>query len=359
MSFRDRRTWILPLLIVIVIFVAYFYGWEIETQFHKNDVAYSMPELANLVSRDIDEGKQHSVLYVKNVKESEIQDINNVMCNLNGSVKSFTVITSGKTGLKIKLDYEISDTFYVIEKYKRGAKIPNDRPTAEKLYNVVDEIIKTTVSSNMSDYEKELALHDYIVLHSSYGYETGAEKYAYTAYGVLCDGKGVCSGYAQAFSLLLTCCGIENEFVTGEAGGESHAWNKVKLDGNWYSVDITWDDPVPDRLGYAGHQYFNVTDDLLDDDHEWDDATLPDATSETLNYFVKNNLICDYEQFKINVVRAGNMNNHGTFEIVVKDYDENKYNMDFLTGVSGLEYYMMSHYPYGGKEIITIYFNQK
>ena len=75
--------------------------------------------------------------------------------------------------------------------------------------------------------------------------------------------KAVCNGYAEAMALLMTCVGIENQIVTGTADNELHAWNQVCLDGNWYQVDATWDDPLPDRGVFAGHEYFNVTDEIM------------------------------------------------------------------------------------------------
>jgi transglutaminase/protease-like cytokinesis protein 3 len=64
--------------------------------------------------------------------------------------------------------------------------------------------------------------------------------------------------------------------------GEEHAWNMIQLDGDWYCVDVTWDDPA----GLSGldphynHLYFNVTSDFLrETEHQWEDSAVPEATA--------------------------------------------------------------------------------
>ena len=192
-----------------------------------------------------------------------------------------------------------------------------------------------------------------------YGYTDYSKEYAYRAYGVLVQNTAVCNGYAEAMALLLSCVGVENEIMTGTADGELHAWNRVKLDGKWYQVDATWNDPLPDRGSFAGHMYFNVTDDIMDDMHEWDEDLFEACTDMEYNYFEKNNLICDYDTF-VNVVnKAASRNITGTIEVVVNDFDEKVYNWEELFRDSpGVLYYSYDYEPYGEYDVITIYLNQ-
>ncbi|WP_333870351.1 stalk domain-containing protein [Desulforamulus putei] len=142
------------------------------------------------------------------------------------------------------------------------------------------EIIKKVIKPGMTDLEKEKALHDYIVLNTRYDYENYQKdkipKESYTAYGVLVKGVGVCQGYASAMSKLLNMVGIENHFIIGTGRGsrgtEAHGWNKVKIDGRWYHLDTTWDDPAPDQPGRISYKYFNLTDDQIKKDHSWDES---------------------------------------------------------------------------------------
>ncbi len=96
-------------------------------------------------------------------------------------------------------------------------------------------------SESMSNWEKAVALHDYLVRNCTYQY-AAASDIDYSAYGILVNGTGRCAAYAKAYQDLLGRVGIEAEYVIGNANGGSHAWNHVKIDGSWYAVDVTYDD---------------------------------------------------------------------------------------------------------------------
>ena len=213
----------------------------------------------------------------------------------------------------------------------------------------------------MTDYEKELAIHDYIVLNSEYGYTDYAKEYAFRAYGVLIQGKGVCNGYAEAMSMLLTCAGVENYIMLGEAYSEGkydlHAWNAVLLDGKWYQVDATWDDPVPDQKGFAGHSYFNVTDNIMDDTHIWEDDTYQVCNSNDYNYFEYNNLIVDSGKLKPIVEQAASKDITGTVQVVLTDYSED-YNWDMIFDIPGVNYFEYTMADYGDDVVVTIFLNR-
>ena len=152
----------------------------------------------------------------------------------------------------------------------------------KKLEQVANKVISQTITSGMSDFEKVKAIHDYVVLNTAYDYDNYLKdtisESSYHIDGVLLKGVAVCDGYAKTMVYLLNKIGIPVLYVTGSAGGELHAWNKVQIDGIWYSLDATWDDPVPDKEGFVLYKYFLIPDSLLDDDHHWDDAAFPDAT---------------------------------------------------------------------------------
>lgn len=174
----------------------------------------------------------------------------------------------------------------VVIKDARAAEV--DRKARE----VLEEVLKP----GMSEYERELAIHDYLLLHTAYDYENYIKDTvpddSYTMYGVLVDGIAVCQGYAYTAQLLLRMAGIEAYYVRGTAGGGAHAWNKVKIGGNYYNLDVTWDDPVPDEAGRTTYGYFNVTDEELRRDHEWS-QDFPKATAKAFNYYVFNGLTVD------------------------------------------------------------------
>jgi len=99
-----------------------------------------------------------------------------------------------------------------------------------------------------SDYEKVKIVHDYLI--DTVDYEKNLSKHdIYNLYGALVNKKCVCEGYAKAFQYLMNEIGIENTIIIGTGTNsrnetENHAWNYVKLDGKWYAVDVTWDDPI-------------------------------------------------------------------------------------------------------------------
>lgn len=144
------------------------------------------------------------------------------------------------------------------------------------------------VAPGMTDYDKEYALYVWLTGTVSYDqrhYEkSGAPRTSYEPYGPLIEGKGVCLGYAETFRLLMDMAGIECITVTGAGfqNRENHAWNMVKLNGEWYCVDPTWDlNPGINQDGEPVYGYFNVTSDVMAlTDHQWDYDSVPEATAE-------------------------------------------------------------------------------
>ncbi|MDE5891746.1 MAG: hypothetical protein K2H45_02355 [Acetatifactor sp.] len=101
------------------------------------------------------------------------------------------------------------------------------------------------------DYEKEKYIHNRLL--ELVEYQSGAAM-SQSAYSALVNGKTVCAGYARAFQYLMQQMGIPCYYCTGYSG-ENHAWNIIYLYGEYYNVDLTWDDTEP-----ATYLYFNKTD---------------------------------------------------------------------------------------------------
>ncbi|WP_433944116.1 transglutaminase domain-containing protein [Paenibacillus sp. SN-8-1] len=129
----------------------------------------------------------------------------------------------------------------------------------------VKQIVKSVVKPGMNDHQKVKALHDWIVLHLKY--DKTLRKY--TAYEGLKTGEAVCQGYSLLAYKLLLEAGIPNLIVEGTAGGQLHAWNLLKLQGKWYHMDTTWDDPTPDSAGQVHYNYYLRTDKQMKQDHSW------------------------------------------------------------------------------------------
>jgi len=165
-----------------------------------------------------------------------------------------------------------------------------------KILEACVEVIETLIKDNMTDYEKELAIHDWIVRWT--GYDEDAMSNAPDArpapdsenpYGLLFNQKAVCEGYTSTFQLFMDLLGVECITVKGtsDEGAAAHFWNMVRLDGEWYCVDVTWDDPIGIiwQGAFVRHKYFNVTSEFLrENDHQWDESLVPEATAAAAAY---------------------------------------------------------------------------
>ena len=107
------------------------------------------------------------------------------------------------------------------------------------------------VDSRMSDLEKTLLAHEFVVKRTHYNLK---DNIAYTAGGVLGNGYAVCSGYADAMVVLLREVGVE--VVTANSTSMNHCWVYVNIDGNWYHIDPTWDDTRAGSQSRNSHRYF-------------------------------------------------------------------------------------------------------
>ena len=139
---------------------------------------------------------------------------------------------------------------------------PQDTDT----YHTALAIHNSLVTPDMSEYDQVKAFHDWLVNNTEYDFTFSGSSY--DAAGPLLYGRAVCDGYSKALDLLCYLSGIECLRINGTGNGGSHAWNKVKIDGRWYNVDVTWDDPVSSRP-ILRYDYFLVSDSKLAQDHSW------------------------------------------------------------------------------------------
>ena len=154
------------------------------------------------------------------------------------------------------------------------------------------EIFAGCITDGMTDFEKELALHDALLRGVRYDeavYDRDTPQGLpdnTNPYGALVEGYAICLGYAASFQLLMDLAGVECVTVVGASSRSTsdHAWNLVRLEGEWYGVDPTWNDPaswedVPESdWDWTHHRHFNVTSDSLrQSNHQWDYLNVPEA----------------------------------------------------------------------------------
>ncbi|MGZ9583941.1 transglutaminase domain-containing protein [Paenibacillus marinisediminis] len=150
------------------------------------------------------------------------------------------------------------------------------RETYEQYQYVRQEakrIVKDLMPAKMNEVDTVKWLHDYVVKHVAYDESMNS----FTTYDALVKGTTVCQGYALLLQMLLEEAGIPSIVVEGQAGGVLHAWNMVQVDDQWYHVDATWDDPVPNKPNEVRHSYFMLSDLEMKIDHEWDMLKTPPA----------------------------------------------------------------------------------
>lgn len=199
------------------------------------------------------------------------------------------------TEITVPDEYNIdSSRFGEIYRYYMGSFLQNEHPelfyagggirynigtirTIEVSYTMTDaeiseaetaisaelEKIKGLISNDMTNVEKVLLVHDYIA--ANYEYDTdlftnpGSESRRLDT--MVMRKKGVCQGYANLFKYVMDNIGIE--CVNVPSNECKHVWNKVKLDGEWYNIDVTSDDPLMDLASSISHEYFLVNDDEI------------------------------------------------------------------------------------------------
>jgi len=130
----------------------------------------------------------------------------------------------------------------------------------QQLNSKVSTIIKA-MPAGLSELDREAYLVDYLEKHCVYDTAavTDSSRWkAFTSYGALVEGTVVCEGYSRAMQLLSSYANLQCMLLTGQSNGVNHMWNLIKIGGNWYHLDITWNDNNP-----AIYNYFNVTDEVI------------------------------------------------------------------------------------------------
>ena len=193
-------------------------------------------------------------------------------------------VTSGEDGYHAYIGTGRGDSYYT-----EGFTSSDDVNDALSEYNkVLDDVVKQAKNVTAEEGESVTAeqvkfVHDYITTHTSYRLENACKPenigYIRTAYGSLVKGEAVCEGYSRAFKAVLDRLGIPCVLVSGifrhsENVPELHMWTNVLVDGKWYGVDPTMDDPINTKSdgvngldGYEGNEYLLVGESVMSKQH--------------------------------------------------------------------------------------------
>lgn len=224
-----------------------------------------------------------------------------------------------------------------------------------------DEVAKKLLVSGLSDYERELLIHDYIVDNCEYypGPQSAFPDDSFTMYGLFINKQAVCQAYADAFFYLSTYAGLECQLVYGEgnspSGPQLHAWNVIELDGESYCVDTTWDDPVDAEGGSSKvYYYFNITSDELAVDHTWSQKDYPISYGTKYNYFVYNNSFALGEEGLVSALKAGFSSKKTELSIKVKDFIPTQNQLNAILGSMSGYFYGCSYSVYKDANVVQI-----
>ncbi len=226
---------------------------------------------------------ENDYLYVQNTDSNtatNYQDILNIL---------YTIINSGDDCFSFYCDYDkcsddikkITNDKYIISNINNFVHPYNSFNTininmdankkvtikVKKVYEeeqieFINDYINTFINSktnlSMTNYDKIKAFHDHIVNNTKYDENNTFDSY--TAYNLITSGISICGGYSDIMSIFLNALGVKNYKITSR----NHIWNLVELDGTWYHLDATWDDPVAsDGNQYLIHNFFLISTDEL------------------------------------------------------------------------------------------------
>ncbi|MGE5614750.1 MAG: transglutaminase domain-containing protein [Bacillota bacterium] len=248
---------------------------------------------------------------------TEITGVNNFADSWKWSLRS------DSPSLKVTLSYRYSKN-----EYNRRKK------NVTEALNKARHIVAGSISADMSDFQKEKILHDYIVNNTRYDYENYLNNTlsdeSFEEYGCLVLGVAVCQGYSEAMKLLCDLSGIECMIVGGETNNEgrweSHSWNIVKIDGSYYHLDVTNDDPImADGSNVLKYDYFNLSDDEMAIENRWDRSKYPACRSLKGGYHHMNGLIAENKKEFEQKVAEAISNRKPAIELKVLDYSKTRY----------------------------------
>lgn len=188
------------------------------------------------------------------------------------------------------------------------AKEEADKRTEQINQSVRDML--SGIDKKATEYEKVKYVYETIIDRTEYDLSAADNQ---NICSVFIGGRSVCQGYAKATQYLLRELGIASGMVIGTVkNGEGHAWNIVRIDGEWYYVDTTWGDAYyrlnPDNAITVGNEtpsinydYLCVTTAQLKQTHTIESIVpLPECTSMEANYYVREGAyFTEYDEEKI------------------------------------------------------------
>lgn len=243
--------------------------YEYVDNYDKAEV-HSKTEIVNAIYYLINSGVSYSERYCAKGYDTCYQDMEdisndtNLLSILNNYVHPYNSFDS--------IIFNFDDDIIEIE-----IKHTYTKSEIDEINKEMDSIISKNIQDDMTAKDKIKVIHDYIINNTEYDSlkTSNINDTTYksnTAYGVLIEGYGICSGYSDAMKLFLDRLNIVNYKVSND----QHIWNLVLLDEEWLHLDLTWDDPVSDK-NVTRDNYFLISTknlEMLDDGVHYFNSTI-------------------------------------------------------------------------------------
>lgn len=203
-------------------------------------------EMLNIIYTIINSGDEKFSFYCNYDKciddITNISNSNYIVSNINNFVHPYNSFKS----INININSKGKITIKVNRSYSKEQII--------FINTYINTFIANNVNISMSDYNKIKIFHDHIINNTIYDEYNTFDTY--TAYNLLTSSLSTCGGYSDILAIYLNILGIKNYRITSE----NHIWNLVELNGKWYHIDATWDDPVAsDGKQYLIHNFFMIS----------------------------------------------------------------------------------------------------
>ncbi len=199
---------------------------------------------------------------------------------LNGSARmSYSLQTGAESRLKsmsLQPDYHT---------FAAGMSDAELQSVIRQVDQFVEQSAQAVRQQTTEPWQQLRLVHQFLIRHIVYD-ETENQDNNHAAAALL-DGLTLCQGYAQAFQMIGQRLGHDVMMITGESNAQGHAWNLVKLNGQYYHVDVTHDDPVPDRGPDqpVRHLHFMRSDSIMRETHRWQSDQFPAAPQDGAHYY--------------------------------------------------------------------------
>ena len=215
-----------------------------------SNTATNYQDILNILYTIINSGDDCFSFYCDYDKCSDdIKKITNdkyIISNINNFVHPYNSFNT----ININMDANKKVTIKVKKVY--------EEEQIEFINDYINTFINSKINLSMTNYDKIKAFHDHIVNNTKYDENNTFDSY--TAYNLITSGISICGGYSDIMSIFLNALGVKNYKITSR----NHIWNLVELDGTWYHLDATWDDPVAsDGNLYLIHNFFMISTEEL------------------------------------------------------------------------------------------------